>query len=73
MTAILYFGEMFIAPLLAMVLLAISPLKMTSAIAFFAGGGVNGGADGAIFGICATTDRIKPDHRSRAQFGNNPG
>jgi hypothetical protein len=38
MTAILYFGEMFIAPLLAIVLLAISPLIMTSAFELFIAG-----------------------------------
>jgi hypothetical protein len=30
MAAIIYFGEMLIAPVLAIVLLAISPLKMTT-------------------------------------------
>jgi hypothetical protein len=38
MTAVLYFGEMFIAPLLAIVLLAILPLKMTSVFGLFIGG-----------------------------------
>jgi len=38
MTNIIYFGEMFIAPLLAIVLLAISPLKMTSAFELFIAG-----------------------------------
>jgi hypothetical protein len=34
MAAIIYFGEMLIAPMLAIVLLAISPLKMTTALSF---------------------------------------
>jgi sterol desaturase/sphingolipid hydroxylase (fatty acid hydroxylase superfamily) len=38
MTAIVYFGEMFAASLLAAVLLAISPLRMGYAAALFAGG-----------------------------------
>jgi sterol desaturase/sphingolipid hydroxylase (fatty acid hydroxylase superfamily) len=38
MAAITYFGEMFIAPLLAIVLLAISPLKMTSVFELFIAG-----------------------------------
>jgi len=38
MTAIIFFGEMLIAPLLAMFLLAISPLKMTSVFEVFIAG-----------------------------------
>ena len=38
MTATIYFGEMLVASLLALVLLAFSPLGMTSAAALFAGG-----------------------------------
>ena len=40
MTAILYFGEMLVASLLAIVLLAISQLRMSSDAVLFAGGGV---------------------------------
>lgn len=40
MTAITYFGEMLVASLLAIVLLAISPLETTYAGALFAGGAV---------------------------------
>jgi hypothetical protein len=40
MTAMIYFGEMLIAPLLAIVLLAISPLKMTSVLELFVAGAV---------------------------------
>jgi sterol desaturase/sphingolipid hydroxylase (fatty acid hydroxylase superfamily) len=38
MAAIIYFGEMLIAPMLAIVLLAISPLKMTTAFELFIAG-----------------------------------
>jgi sterol desaturase/sphingolipid hydroxylase (fatty acid hydroxylase superfamily) len=38
MTAIIYFGEMLVAPLLAIVLLAISRLPMSSDAMLFAGG-----------------------------------
>src|ERR1700694_5628309 len=38
MTAIVYFGEMFAASLLAIVLLAISPLRMSSDAVLFAAG-----------------------------------
>ena len=38
MTASIFFGEMLIAPLLAMFLLAISPLKMTSVFEVFIAG-----------------------------------
>jgi sterol desaturase/sphingolipid hydroxylase (fatty acid hydroxylase superfamily) len=38
MIAIIYFGEMLVASLLATMLLAISPLRMASAAALFAGG-----------------------------------
>src|SRR3979409_2274722 len=38
MTAIIYFGEMLVASLLAIVLLAISPLRMSSDAVLFAGG-----------------------------------
>ena len=40
MTAIIYFGEMLVASLLAIVLLAISQLGMSSDAVLFAGGGV---------------------------------
>jgi surface polysaccharide O-acyltransferase-like enzyme len=38
MTATIYFGEIFVASLLAVVLLAISPLEITSASELFVGG-----------------------------------
>jgi hypothetical protein len=38
MTAIIYFGEMLVVSILAIVLLAISPLRMSSGTALFAGG-----------------------------------
>ena len=38
MTAIIYFGEMLAASLLALALLAISQLRMSSEAVFFAGG-----------------------------------
>jgi len=38
MTAITYFGEMLVASALAIVLLAISPLRMSSDAVLFAGG-----------------------------------
>jgi hypothetical protein len=38
MTAIIYFGEMLVAALLAIVLLAISPLRMSSDAVLFGGG-----------------------------------
>jgi hypothetical protein len=38
MTAIIYFGEMLVASLLAIVLLAISQLRMSSSAVLFAGG-----------------------------------
>ena len=38
MTAIIYFGEMLVASVLAIVLLAISQLRMSSGAALFAGG-----------------------------------
>jgi hypothetical protein len=38
MTAIIYFGEMLVASLLAIVLLAISQLRMSSDAVLFAGG-----------------------------------
>jgi hypothetical protein len=38
MTAIVYFGEMLVASLLAIVLLAISQLRMSSDALLFAGG-----------------------------------
>jgi hypothetical protein len=38
MTAIVYFGEMLVASLLAIVLLAISQLRMSSNAVLFAGG-----------------------------------
>src|SRR6202043_1751420 len=40
MTAIIYFCEMLVASLLAIVLLAISPLRMSSDAVLFAGGGL---------------------------------
>jgi hypothetical protein len=40
MTALIYFGEMLVASLLAIVLLAISQLRMSSDAVLFAGGGV---------------------------------
>ena len=38
MTAIIYFGEMLVVSILAIVLLAISQLRMSSGAALFAGG-----------------------------------
>jgi hypothetical protein len=38
MTAVIYFGEMLVASLLAIVLLAISPLRMSSDAVLFGGG-----------------------------------
>jgi hypothetical protein len=38
MTAIIYFGEMLVASLLAIVLLAISQLRMSSDVVLFVGG-----------------------------------
>jgi hypothetical protein len=41
MTAIIYFGEMLVVSILAIVLLALSPLGISPAVAFFVGGVVS--------------------------------